>query len=58
MLIIEIDGGQHVDAAEYDGKRTQVLEARGYRVLRFWNDDVMVRTDAVLEEIWRHLVAR
>ena len=58
MLVVEIDGGQHVDAACYDARRTRTLEARGYRVLRFWNDDVLLRTQDVLEVIWRHLAAR
>ena len=58
MLVVEIDGGQHVDAACYDAKRTRTLEARGYRVLRFWNDDVLLRTQDVLEVIWRGLMER
>jgi very-short-patch-repair endonuclease len=41
MLVVEIDRGQHVDARRYDAERTRVLEARGYRVLRFWNDEVL-----------------
>jgi very-short-patch-repair endonuclease len=55
-LAIELDGGQHIDAAAYDAHRTQIIEAQGYRVLRFWNDDVLLRTELVLEEIFRHLV--
>nr|WP_229720925.1 DUF559 domain-containing protein [Dyella nitratireducens] len=58
MLVIEIDGGQHVDAAEYDAVRTRRLEARGFRVLRFWNDEVLLQTGDVLEVIWQNLVAR
>ena len=42
-LIIEVDGSQHLDHKEYDSERTAYLEARGYRVLRFWNSDVMNR---------------
>jgi very-short-patch-repair endonuclease len=56
-LVLELDGGQHVDAQDYDAARTLEIEARGYRVLRFWNDDVLLRTDAVLEEILRHLAS-
>ena len=56
MLVVEIDGGQHVDARRYDAERTRVLEARGYRVLRFWNDEVLLRTEDVLEVIWRDLM--
>jgi very-short-patch-repair endonuclease len=42
-LIVEVDGGQHgeEEAMWYDWKRTKWLESRGYRVLRFWNVDVM-----------------
>ncbi|WP_281852918.1 endonuclease domain-containing protein [Dyella sp. GSA-30] len=54
-LVIELDGGQHVEQAEYDRRRTLRLNEAGYRVLRFWNDDVLLRTDAVLGEIWRAL---
>lgn len=39
-LAIEIDGGQHADAMEADRRRTDELGKRGYRVLRFWNNDV------------------
>jgi very-short-patch-repair endonuclease len=46
MLIVELDGGQHGDDA--DAKRTAFLEARGYRVLRFWNNDVLQNLDGVL----------
>ena len=58
MLVVEIDGGQHADACEYDATRTRTLEARGFRVLRFWNDEVLLRTEDVLEAIWRNLIAR
>jgi very-short-patch-repair endonuclease len=57
-LVVELDGGQHLDATDYDAERTCAIEALGYRVLRFWNDDVLLRTDAVLEEVWRCLEAR
>jgi very-short-patch-repair endonuclease len=50
-LIIEIDGGQHNDQQTYDAKRTTWLEAQGYRVLRFWSNDVLERIDAVVEII-------
>ena len=51
-LIIELDGSQHLEQHEYDEERTKYLEARGYRVLRFWNNDVMNNTDTVLQVIW------
>src|SRR5215210_6159963 len=50
-LIIEVDGGQHVERSEKDKTRTGVLEARGYLLLRFWNDEVLQNTDGVLEVI-------
>ena len=54
-LIVELDGGQHVEQSAYDKQRTLVLEAAGYRVLRYWNDDVLLRTSCVLEDILRAL---
>ena len=54
-LIVELDGGQHAERAVYDARRTCVLEAEGYTVLRYWNDDVLVRTTGVLEDILRVL---
>jgi len=51
-LIIELDGSQHLGQQEYDDERTKYLEARGYRVLRFWNHDVMNNMEAVLKVIW------
>ena len=50
-LIVEIDGGQHAAAAEHDQKRSVFIEAQGYRVLRFWNHDVLRNTRGVLERI-------
>ena len=54
-LVIEVDGGQHAEQAALDAERTRKLQINGYRVLRFWDNDVLLRTDAVLEEILRHL---
>jgi very-short-patch-repair endonuclease len=48
-LIVELDGGQHADQVEYDERRTHQLQAMGYRVLRFWNNDVLVNIERVLE---------
>ena len=50
-LIIEIDGGQHMNAIEYDLLRTKELERRGYRVLRVWNHEVFKNIQAVMEGI-------
>src|SRR5215210_734919 len=40
-LVIELDGGQHASRADYDSARTAYLRSKGYRVIRFWNDDVL-----------------
>src|SRR5260370_12415788 len=39
-LIVELDGGQHAESVAYDEQRTQILGNEGFRVLRFWNNDV------------------
>ena len=50
-LIVEVDGGQHDERSEEDKMRTAALEARGYLVLRFWNNEVLQNMDGVLEVI-------
>jgi very-short-patch-repair endonuclease len=50
-LVIEIDGGQHAEQAAADATRTKFLEAEGYRVVRFWNNEVLTNIDGVLETI-------
>jgi very-short-patch-repair endonuclease len=54
-LVIELDGGQHNSADERrrDVARSDVLAAGGYRVIRFWDNDVLRNTEAVLESIAR-----
>ena len=54
-LIVEVDGGQHAQNVAADRERTRRLEADGYRVLRFWNNDVLSNVDGVLAEIHRAL---
>jgi adenine-specific DNA-methyltransferase len=56
-LIVELDGGQHVEQIALDASRTAFLESKGFRVIRFWNHDVLKQTDAVLQEILRQLIA-
>jgi very-short-patch-repair endonuclease len=51
-LIIEVDGGQHAEENEKDLKRTQWLNQKGFRVIRFWNNEVLYNCDGVLEEIF------
>ena len=50
-LIIELDGSQHLDQQEYDAERTAFLESKGYRVIRFWNNEVMNDIEGVLRAI-------
>jgi len=50
-LIIELDGSQHLDQAEYDTERTAFLQAKGYRILRFWNVQVMNDINGVIQTI-------
>ncbi len=54
MLIIEIDGGQHNESTK-DELRDHALAKAGFRVMRFWNNQVLTELDAVVEEIWREL---
>ena len=49
-LIIEVDGGQHAES-ESDQVRDAYLASEGYRVLRFWNSDVLGNLDGVLQTI-------
>ncbi|MDM4771956.1 endonuclease domain-containing protein [Solimonas sp. SE-A11] len=50
-LIVEADGGQH-DESTRDRERDAWFERNGFKVLRFWNDDILKNTEAVLETIW------
>ena len=50
-LVVELDGGQHSRQAAYDSERTTWLEAQGFRVLRFWNNQVPGEIEAVKEVI-------
>ncbi len=47
-LIVELDGGQHADQIEQDAERTAWLQSEGYRVIRFWNNEVMANIEGVL----------
>ena len=55
-LIIEIDGGQHAGQVVSDAERTAWLEGHGFRVLRFWNHDVLKDIEAVVDVIRRALL--
>lgn len=50
-LIIELDGSQHLKQEEYDQERTNCLEVQGYKVIRFWNHEVMNNIEAVILSI-------
>lgn len=50
-LIIELDGSQHLEQEEYDEERTKYFESIGYKVIRFWNNDVMKNMDDVIRAI-------
>jgi very-short-patch-repair endonuclease len=54
-LIVELDGSQHSESV--DAERTAFLERQGFKVLRFWDNDVLLQTDAVLEAIVNALPA-
>ena len=47
-LIIELDGSQHLEQEVYDRERTEYLESQGYKVIRFWNNDVMNNIQGVV----------
>lgn len=50
-LVIELDGSHHLEHEEYDIERTRYLELQGYKVIRFWNNDVMNDIEGVLRAI-------
>jgi very-short-patch-repair endonuclease len=54
-LVVELDGGQHANRVAQDNHRTTILEKNGFRVLRFWNDEVLKNLEGVLEETLRYL---
>ena len=51
LLIVEADGGQHAEQINHDERRTAFLASQGYRVLRFWNNDVLNNMEGILETI-------
>ncbi len=54
-LIIKVDGGQHSDNEAYERRRTEFLQAQGFRVIRFWNNDLMKNLEGVMEAIFEAL---
>jgi adenine-specific DNA-methyltransferase len=57
-LAIELDGGQHVEHQAYDQDRTRFLEEQGIHVLRYWNNQMLGETEAVLEAIHQEVMGR
>jgi len=55
-LIVEADGGQHLEQMEDDLKRSAYLESLGYKVIRFWNHEILSDTHTVLEQIHSYLI--
>jgi very-short-patch-repair endonuclease len=54
-IVVELDGSQHAEQSDYDRRRDMFLRSRGFRVLRFWNSDVLARTEIILETIYEAL---
>lgn len=54
-LIVELDGGQHAEAVEYDGRRDAWLASEGFCLLRFWDNEVMENLEGVLMRIAENL---
>ena len=57
-IVVEVDGGQHAEAADYDARRTRSLEQAGFVVLRFWNNEVFKDIEGVVDMIWNTAAAR
>jgi len=55
-LVVEIDGSQHIDQQLYDQQRTRYLVSKGFKVIRFWNDEVLKQLDNVVEVIHSRLI--
>ena len=51
-VVIELDGSQHLDCAPYDANRDRFLQSQGYRILRFWNGDVLKQTESIVDTIF------
>ena len=57
-IIVKLDGSEHSDSIHYDEDRTSFLQAEGYEVLRFWNNEVFEETDAVIQVIYNKVMER
>lgn len=56
-MVIEVDGGQHSEQRSYDDRRDAWLKKEGFRVLRFWDDEVLKQVENVKQVIWQALNA-
>jgi very-short-patch-repair endonuclease len=54
-VVVELDGSQHVAQTPYDANRDAFLRSNGFRILRFWNGDVLRQTDCIVETIYEAL---
>lgn len=54
-IAIELDGGQHSEQLEYDRQRDAYLKEKGIQVLRFWNHQMLLETESVLEVIFSEI---
>jgi very-short-patch-repair endonuclease len=57
-IVVELDGGQHAEAAEKDKRRDECLTMNGYKVLRFWDNEVIQNMEGVLEAIRTSCLSR
>ena len=55
MIVVEVDGGQHSLSRELDQKRDEWFEEQGFRVLRFWNNQILKEMESVLDSIRKEL---
>jgi very-short-patch-repair endonuclease len=55
-LVVEADGGQHLEQVDDDLKRSAFLESLGYKVMRFWNHEILTDIHSVLEQIHNYLI--
>jgi very-short-patch-repair endonuclease len=55
MVVVEVDGSQHIERQLHDEDRSKKLSAAGFHVLRYWNNEVLNQTDEVVQSIWNVL---
>ena len=56
LLVLEVDGGQHAERADSDANRTRWIEEKGFRVMRFWNNEVLNNIEGVKLVVWNQLL--